>query len=646
MPLRVAMQSTRRDPLNGTAVSTYQLYWGDIHAHSAYSQCYWPGTGEGSLDQLYGYARDRACLDFCAATDHGFSMSDGQWESVQERATAYNEPGRFVTFAAYEWTSLVYGHRNIYYLDDDGELFRCTESGNPQDPQGDTPKDLFRKLRGTGKDVLVVPHHPAVTQFPVDWDFHDPELERLAEITSLWGNFEYFGNPHRARISDVLPGYYVQDVLARGCRLGFLGGTDSHDCRPGTPTFAGRRKPNGELFDQNPLGVEVATHISDQTANWRGMSAVYAQGLNREDIFSALSARRCYATTGARIWLDFRVNGHFMGEQIRVQDPGRLPKIEISVRGTSRIATVEVVRNGDAIFCARGSTANRESIEFVDHNLVQQDNYYYARVVQADGHRAWSSPIWVDWDCLPDLKIVTQPIGAGVQVEFENRGRSDAGVILIKCFQQDPFSMPDPDPEDDLPQGGWGTTLHREREGNRVRLSMRWHGGGLARNFSGQMALVGCRDYQVRDVGFHCAKYGGDLYTDDGAGQIRWNVSAEDQEKGLEISIAPEPFVRCSAYVDPAVDGEKLAVRTYLAGRAVAEVPVEIPLANWGENTEMGSHDLVGPPAGTTLEGIVSCPTGAAFATIDYGLGSPVVLELPDGGVTKGDHDSSGLVSA
>ena len=73
----------------------------------------------------------------------------------------------------------------------------------------------------------MVPHHPAVTQFRVHWDFYDPELEPLVEITSLWGDFEYNGNPHRARISDVLPGYYARDALATGYRLGFLGGTDS-----------------------------------------------------------------------------------------------------------------------------------------------------------------------------------------------------------------------------------------------------------------------------------------------------------------------------------------------------------------------------------------------------------------------------------
>lgn len=624
----------------------YRLYWGDLHAHSAYSLCYWPGCGEGSLDQLYRYARDRAALDFCAATNHDFSMTEQQWESTQRKATAYNEAGRFVTFTAFEWTSAVYGHHNVYYLADVGDLFRCTESGDPYDPGGDTPSDLVRKLRRTGRDVLVVPHHPAVTQFRVDWDFYDPEFGRLVEITSLWGDFEYFGNPHRARISDVLPGYYAQDALARGYCLGFLGGTDSHDCRPGTPTFGGRQKPNGVEFDQNPLGVEVASHIADETANWRGISAVYAKALTREEIFAALRARRCYATTGARIQLDFRVNGHLMGERFRVQNPERCPKIEVSVKGTSRITKVEVVRNGDVIYGVRGGGAKEENIEFVDHNVAQQENYYYARVMQADGHRAWSSPVWVVWDCLPDLRVEAWPVEGGVKVNLENQGRSDAGAILLKCYRERPFSMPASDAEDVLPLGGWGTTLRREGEGSLVRLSVRWHGGGVARNFTGQMALVGWRDYQVREVGFDCAKYGGDLYTDDGAGQIRWNVISKGEEKGLDISVTPESFVRCSAYVDPVVDGNRLTSQTYSAGKAVAQVPFEVLLTNDSEGAEMGAQELVGPPAGGTLESIVPCASDVAFVALDCGLDSPIVLALPGEEIGRGRDDLGDLAEA
>ena len=96
----------------------YDLFRRDIHAHSGYSKCYWPGCGKGTLDELYSYARDATGLDFCATTDHDTHMTDGQWEVTRKKAAAHNEPGRFVTFTAYEWTSYGYRHRNVYYLTD------------------------------------------------------------------------------------------------------------------------------------------------------------------------------------------------------------------------------------------------------------------------------------------------------------------------------------------------------------------------------------------------------------------------------------------------------------------------------------------------------------------------------------------------
>ena len=64
-----------------------------------------------------------------------------------------------------------------------------------------------------------------------------------------------------------------------------------------------------------------------------------------------------------------------MGERLRVQTPERCPKIEVSVKGTSRITKVEVVRNGDVIDGVRGGRAKEENIEFVDHSVAQQENY-------------------------------------------------------------------------------------------------------------------------------------------------------------------------------------------------------------------------------------------------------------------------------
>ena len=77
-----------------------------------------------------------------------------------------------------------------------------------------------------------------------------------------------------------------------------------------------------------------------------GLAAVLAPELTREAIFDALKKRRTYAVTGARIELDFRINGHRIGE-ILPYTPQR--EILVSVSGWDDIASVEVLKNNAVI---------------------------------------------------------------------------------------------------------------------------------------------------------------------------------------------------------------------------------------------------------------------------------------------------------
>ena len=114
-----------------------------------------------------------------------------------------------------------------------------------------------------------------------------------------------------------MPGFYLRDTLAREHRLGFVGGGESHDIHPGSPHFDGRCKvwPGAGEGPANPLERKPADHIGDNTANTRGLTAVYAPDNTRQAVFDALYNRRCYATTGARIALRFSIDEHVMGEE-------------------------------------------------------------------------------------------------------------------------------------------------------------------------------------------------------------------------------------------------------------------------------------------------------------------------------------------
>ena len=83
-----------------------------------------------------------------------------------------------------------------------------------------------------------------------------------------------------------------------------------------------------------------------------------------------------------------------MGGETTCQPDGeRL--IRAQVKGTELVEAVELVRNGEVIY-RKTPGSDSENLEYRVRDRVEGNAYYYLRVLQADGHQAWSSPVWVD----------------------------------------------------------------------------------------------------------------------------------------------------------------------------------------------------------------------------------------------------------
>lgn len=363
------------------ATDSYNLYFGDIHGQSGFS------CGLGSPEEYYGHARDVAGSDFCSLTDNSgqvrgyrecaradnpaiFRLLDEAWEYIKEVGNRYNQPGRFVTIIGIEnFQEPPWGHRNIYYPDDAEEqpVF-----------SGHSLFELWSFLEG--KEALVIPHN---SLFEMKWDFHNPHFEKLVEIYSMWGCSE--------RRDDQLwnkgkNGISCQELLASGAKLGFVAASDNHHGRPGIQAHPSRM-----------------TNICYQG----GLTAVYAEELTREKIYKALKERRCYATTGTRIILDLKINGHVMGSILSLAtERSHNRDIKVKVVGTAEIRQVDVVRDNKNIYSDRPSSdiADFQYCDEEPPELVLKTSrfrnsraiFYYARVTQHDGNMAWSSPIWIE----------------------------------------------------------------------------------------------------------------------------------------------------------------------------------------------------------------------------------------------------------
>ncbi len=334
-----------RDPAR---VHGLRTFFGDIQQHSAHSD------GVGSAEEVYLRARWRYDDDFVALTDHesflGKRTGPGEWEYLQQVADAHDEPGAFATLLAYEWTGKMYpgpGHKCVY----------LPRRGMKIVSRDDVPegREAVERIKAMGG--IASPHHIGWTG--CDEDGHDPEGQPVWEICSCHGCYEHADHPlgmrgdHTDQLADVM--------LRKGHRFGFTASSDSH----------GLLWHHGESRKRDPYRT--------------GLTAVQCTELTRDAVFEALRSRRCYATSGAKILLDVRVNDRPMGSEV---SSDRL-HVQAHAIGEGPIARIDLVTEaGVAVtFSGDGDELRVEA--------TVGGRYVYVRVVQEDGEMAWSSPVFV-----------------------------------------------------------------------------------------------------------------------------------------------------------------------------------------------------------------------------------------------------------
>jgi len=135
---------------------------------------------------------------------------------------------------------------------------------------------------------------------------------------------------------------------------------------------------------QNGLTVESMPY----PFKYSGITGVWAEENTRESIFDAIKARRCYGFMGGRVTLDFRIDGHYMGEEIVCEGD---PAIYYKVEADAPVESVTIVKN------CRDYIIMKKTAEqlFYDYRQELPEDCYYVRVRLAGGRLAWSSPIWV-----------------------------------------------------------------------------------------------------------------------------------------------------------------------------------------------------------------------------------------------------------
>lgn len=354
---------------------TYTLLLGNLHEHSENSSC-WPAGTDGTLHDDYRYGLFSEGYDFAGITDHCYTMTEVYWRKSLRLAEFYHDPEHFVALPSVEWTlsnngaleiKHGVGHRNIFFSD--GEAARkfirnsdevyCVNSPETRDAV-----KLWNFIHQIKADCVAIPHHPADETHPCDWEVHDQAIEPIVEIFQCRGNAEYRGAPRMINVSRHKPtandkGFIDYALREKKYRLGFVASGD-----------------------HNSMGV--------------GLACLWVKEVSRKGILDALRQRRCFATTGDKIVVDFRLNGVWSGGEARSNGA---PKMTFDIKAVDEISSIEILRNSRVIHTLKpASGLMKVTGEWSDANFGDEPGvlYYYLRVTQKNNHLAWSSPVWVD----------------------------------------------------------------------------------------------------------------------------------------------------------------------------------------------------------------------------------------------------------
>lgn len=364
----------------GLQSQTYNYYFGNLHSHSGYS--------DGNKDSIstgiskpagdYNFAKASLHFNFLGISEHNHYSSNNNPGMVRTsyalglaEANAANQDGTFLCLYGMEWgvSSSTNGHVIVYG---------------------------FNQLVGWETSVpgLVGPNYDIYVN---KTDYFS--LFRLIKNTPgtfcylghpSWNDFGYLvSNPYNAMYDSAIVGVPFRNGLAFSTAL-------TYDDYPASDFFQYYRKMLSVGYHVG-IGYDHDNHNLTFGRNNAGRLAILAPSLTRANLYSAMQNMHFYATDDWNAKIDLKINSKIMGDStsglthptINVtfsDDDGENAdtlKLWAGVEGSNMYSTVHT------------SVTGNNTISFTDNTQAPGSNkYYFVEVIQPDGDRVISSPIW------------------------------------------------------------------------------------------------------------------------------------------------------------------------------------------------------------------------------------------------------------
>ena len=295
------------------------------------------------------------------------SVSRRAWADTVAAAQRHNDPGKFTTFIAYEYTASTPDmgnlHRNVVFKGNGNRIPSAPYSrANSNDPEG--LWNWMDRLREDGIESLAIPHNSNGSDgfmFALKDSFGKPltkeyaELrmrnEPIVEITQVkgtsdthpalstndeWADFEIMPFKVATQSFSEPKGSYVRDALLEGIKMeekegfnpykfGLIGSSDTHTAASSQEEdnffskiglLDSSAALRGSIPETDPAILESGQPVIDLDGNkymnssaitWgaSGLAGVWAEANTRDSIYDAFRRKESFATSGPRMTIRF-----------------------------------------------------------------------------------------------------------------------------------------------------------------------------------------------------------------------------------------------------------------------------------------------------------------------------------------------------
>lgn len=356
-----------------TAAAQYNYYFGNLHAHSYYS--------DGNKDLVnatpasdFTYAKNSLCFDFLGISEHnhaGAGMTLSKWQPGLAQAAAATT-SNFLGLYGMEWGVISGGGHVIVYGQD---KLMGWETNNydvfvPKSDYTGTPSTtgttgLFRTINTISPSAFATLAHPATSDFNnlTSIAYNSTADSAIVGVALESGPAFSASTTYNDPSSITFLSYYTK-LLSKGYKLGPTIDHDNHNTTFGRTTYA--------------------------------RLAVIAPSLDTTAFYKAMKNMHFYATEDCDTRIMLTVNNQLMGSSLA---GANAPAISITASDPTTPAATPSIKlmsgvPGSGSSPVQIASASASALTYSDNSLAANGTAYYYADITINGVRSITSPVW------------------------------------------------------------------------------------------------------------------------------------------------------------------------------------------------------------------------------------------------------------